>query len=163
MKENAAMFQRQSVKQFEEKSDKEIHNIMEMAQSKMPVIKKASREQSQHFKTKMKSKFSTSKIEGDEFDTYFSTYFESLRFLKKAVKVFLMHYKGGFSGVIAAYLTELILTLKKVYMIQDLECGRDIFNLDIDMVNVKARRYIAIISQGLAKEAKMITELRSML
>ena len=42
-----------------------MHSIMELAQSKMPVIKKASREQSQHFKTKMEGKVSASKVQGD--------------------------------------------------------------------------------------------------
>lgn len=126
-----------------------MHSIMEMAQSKMPVIKKV--KQSQQFKTKMDVKVSKSKVQGDEFDTYFTTYYESFRFLKKAVKVFLTYYKGGFSGIISAYLTALVLTLRKAYMIQDLECGIDIFQLDIDMVNVNVRRYISIVTQGLSK------------
>ena len=68
----------------------------------------------------MDVKISKSKMQGNQFDTYFTTYYQSFRFLKKAVKVFLVYYKGGFSGVISAYLTALVLTLRKAYMIQDL-------------------------------------------
>jgi len=63
--------------------------------------------------------------------------------------VFLTYYRGGFSGIVSSYLVAMVLTLKKAYMIQDLQCGKDIFELNIDMTNVNVRKYIAIISQGI--------------
>lgn len=58
MKKEAAMYMRNSVRQFEEQSDREMGHIMEMAQSTMPIIKKANK--SSQFKTKMEVKLSSS-------------------------------------------------------------------------------------------------------
>ena len=58
-----------------------------MAQSSMPIIKKANK--SSQFKTKMDVKVSNSKIDGNQFDVYFNSYYETFRFLKKSLRVFL--------------------------------------------------------------------------
>jgi hypothetical protein len=134
---------------------------MEMAQSNIPIIKKANK--SSQFKTKMDVKLSQSKLDGNQFDVYFVSYYESLRFMKKSIRVFLQYYKNGFAGIVSAYLIALILTLKKAYMIKDLECGIDIFQLDIDMVNVNVKRYIPMIAREMQNEAKRVVELRMLL
>lgn len=127
----------------------------------MPIIKKA--EKSQYLKSKMEVKLSASKIEGNQFDVYFRSYFESLRFLKKSIKVFLEYYRNGFAGIVSSYLIITILALRKAYMIKDLECGIDIFDLNINMANVPVKKYIALISHDLKSETRMIVELRNLI
>lgn len=162
LQQQAANFsKRQSVKKFQEESDKQLNNILEQAKSSIAIIKKGGR--SQYLKSKMQGKVSTSKIEGNQFDLYFRSYYESLHFLKKAIKVFLEYYHNGFAGVVSSYLIVTILTLRKAYMIKDLECGIDIFELGISMVNVPVNKYIAIISSQLKKQARMIVELRTII
>lgn len=134
---------------------------MEQAKSSMPIIKKA--EKSQYLKSKMEVKLSASKIEGNQFDVYFRSYFESLRFLKRSIKVFLEYYRNGFAGIVSSYLIITILTLRKAYMIKDLECGIDIFDLGINMANVPVKKYIALISHDLKSETRMIVELRNLI
>ena len=116
-----------------------------MAQSSIPIIKKANK--SSQFKTKMNVKLSTSKLEGNQFDVYFVSYYETLRFLKKSLRVFLEYYRNGFAGIVASYLLALILTIRKAYMIRDLECHLDIFQLGIDMANINTKKYIPLIAK----------------
>jgi len=120
-------------------------HIMEMAKSNIPIIKKSNK--SSQFKTKMEVKLSTSKLEGNQFDVYFVSYYETFRFLKKSLRVFLEYYRNGFAGIVASYLVALILTLRKAYMIKDLECHADIFQLDIDMDHVNTKKYVQIIAK----------------
>lgn len=115
-----------------------------MAKSSMHIIKKANK--SSQFRTKMEVKISQSKMQGDQFDLYFNSYYESFRFLKKSLRVFLQYYKGGFAGIVASYLIATTLTLRKAYMIKDLNSGIDIFQLDIDMVNIKVKKYVQLIA-----------------
>ena len=116
---------------------------MEQAKSQLPIVKKASN--SQYLKSKLEVKLSASKVQNDQFDVYFRSYYESLRFLKRSIKIFLEYYKNGFAGIVSSYLIVVTLTLKKAYMIKDLERGTDIFELDINMKNVPVSKYVNII------------------
>lgn len=59
----------------------------------------------------------------------------------------MQYYRNGFSGIVASYLLALILTLRKAYMIKDLECHVDIFQLDISMSHVNTKKYVPIIAK----------------
>lgn len=72
-KEAGDLFQRQSVRRFEQESDKEMTNIMEHAKTSMIMISKAGK--SQQFKTKMEVKINASKAEGNQFEVYFRSYY----------------------------------------------------------------------------------------
>lgn len=61
-----------------------------------------------------------SKIEGNQFEVYFKSYYESLRFIKRSIKKMLEYYKTGFAGIVSSYLLVTIVTLRKAYMIKDL-------------------------------------------
>lgn len=59
LKQEAGMFQRQSVRRFEEEADKELNQIMEQAKSSMSSIKKGIHSQlTSHIKSKIEVKLS---------------------------------------------------------------------------------------------------------
>ena len=128
-KEANEQFRMSSSRRTEDHQEKEIKGIIEKVESSMFEIKAV--KSSKAMKTKMEIKLSESKIDANEFDLYFRSYCESLKFMKKCIKHFLSHYRNGFSGIICAYLMALTLTLRKAYMIRDLESGQDIFELGI--------------------------------
>lgn len=77
--------------------------------------------------------------------------------------MFLEYYRNGFAGIVSSYLIITVLALRKAYMIKDLECGVDIFGLDINMANVPVEKYVAIVSHDLKSETRMIAELRNLI
>jgi hypothetical protein len=65
--------------------------------------------------------------------------------------------------VVSSFLLATVLTLRKVYMIKDLEERVDVFELEISMENVPVSKYVAILKGELMSETRMIVELRNII
>ena len=113
-------------------------------------------------KSKIQVKVSQSKMDSDEFALYFTSYCQTLKFIKRCLKHFLSYYKNGFSGIISAYLLALTLTLRKAYMIRDLESGEDIFQLGSSS-KISLTKYLNYLKKDLSSQAKMVVELRNII
>ena len=160
MKKEAGEQFRQSAQHRQEHEDKEIKGIMDKVQSSMFEIKAV--KSSKAAKSKMEVKASQSKVDSDEFNLYFASYCQCLKFMKRCLKHFLAHYRNGFSGIICAYLLALTLTLRKAYMIRDLESGEDIFELGSES-KISMAKYVSYLKKDLKSQGRMVVELRNVI
>lgn len=79
------------------------------------------------------------------------------------MKRFISSYKGSFAGIVSSFLLSMVVTLRKAYLIRELEMRNDVFGLGYDLTGLNSEKYIRYLKRDLRSEARMIAEFRSMI